>query len=75
MTYDPEEFRGKHPDEEKADEEFYAEFYGKVQTWQDDWSGQWFATYGDYDLDAPVGTGATEREAIDWLADLMGIEL
>ena len=26
--------------------------------------GIWYATFGDYDLDDPIGTGFTEQEAI-----------
>lgn len=32
-------------------------------------SGLWLATFGDYDLDDPIGTGKTEAEAIDDLKE------
>ena len=45
-----------------------------VKTWQDEVAPRawgWCACMGDYDLDVPVGRGASEREAIeDLLAQL-----
>ncbi len=33
----------------------------------------WMACFGEYDLDAPTGTGATEEEAITNLIEMHGL--
>jgi hypothetical protein len=56
---------------------FIAALRDKIKTWTDEVAPrqfQWLACVGDYDLDAKLGQGATEGEAISDLLWLLGYE-
>jgi hypothetical protein len=80
VTYDhwkstnpADEFLGPDPDEEDDGREHWRDLIlNGVKTKQDEIAPrafEWVATIGDYDLDDPIGRGATEAEAIQDLLE------
>jgi hypothetical protein len=82
MTYDrwkttpPDD--GFEPEvEDDGRDAFIAALRDKITTWRDEIAPRkfaWLACVGDYDLDAKVGQGATEGEAISDLIWQLGYE-
>jgi hypothetical protein len=70
-----DEFEPEPKDDGK--DAFIAALRDKITTWTDEVAPrqfQWLACVGDYDLDAKVGQGATEGEAISDLLWQLGYE-
>jgi hypothetical protein len=73
----PPEYEEFEPEpEDDGRDAFIATLHDKIKTWLDDSAPFtcWCATVGDYDLDAKVGQGATEGEAISDLLWQLGYE-
>ena len=65
------------PKQDDGRDAFIAGLRDKIKTWTDEVAPrqfQWLACVGDYDLDAKVGQGATEGEAISDLIWQLGYE-
>ena len=81
MTYDswkttpPDDGFEPEPEDDGRDA-FIAALSDKIKTWPDHTApfACWCATVGDYDLDAKVGQGKTEGEAISDLLWQLGFE-
>lgn len=77
MTYD--KWKSTEPDdgaeppvEDDGREAWRNGLIARIKTKQDEIAPRafgWIATVGDYDLDDPIGRGATEAEAIEDLID------